>query len=206
MLSFILFSTVGAVVNRVRGGLWEDRLERKVGNKVIGFNKILNDVVFGLLFTILVCGEYLGSAAGIPIYTLNSDAWWVYPLSHGVMWLGRAPGWGGYIGGLIDKVPNRPETKFIDNLVARFDDDYIKRNTIALSIRGLFWGFCLTLPLLATGFFIPWPLLAGLLMGPAYLATAFCAEWFAKKRGLGWPWGEYLYGAILWFSVIVSIG
>lgn len=203
MIQEAIFAGTGFIMNRIRGGRYKDRLKLRVGNKVISMNKLLNDFVFATLCTFAYSTHYVGVVDGVANYQFIDSFWWEFLIFFGAMTLGRGLGWGGYVGGMVDKIANRPEVPFIDKMVKKFekDRDYVKRNTIALSVRGGIWGASLFAGFALTGNFTILPLVAGFLMGPVYLAVIELSDKLFSKRDHGWPYSEYVYGAVLWASV-----
>lgn len=202
-----LSASIGALMNRIRGGMLNDWLGN-TGIWALISGKTLNDIVFAAWFTFLFGITSLGFENNEPIYEVNFSLT-AFSILFGAMWLGRLPGWGTYIGGMIDKmVKPEKEIEQIDELVLSKTNYPVLRNTVALSLRGLMWSI-----MLAVGFFMAkvfaFPQinmvsvvqfsLCGLLMGPTYLITMeFIEKVLKKNRGLGWSWGEHVWGFVLW--------
>ena len=216
MISTILSAAIGTVINRVRGGLLNEWISGKGWSAFIG-GKMINDMVFALWFTVLLGLSYQGGVGSEAKYDSDFNLYAMLAL-FAAMWLGRAPGWGDYIGNMIRKQDNGgKEIEQIDELVRSDDPDDkpVLRNTVALSLRGVMW----TVPL-AAGFliakFVAFPaisvasliplILVGLLMGPVYLIAIEVSEKLLKRgRDMGWPYGEYFWGAVLWGAVACII-
>lgn len=193
MINLIIISFVGAVLNRVRGGGLHHTIERYVRFKILclrlnllakdGSFKFVKDIhalCYGLLF------GYLTSYSLIVVY-------------FAAMRLNFGPGWGGYIGAMIDRAisHNRRDIMFLDKW---FRSDRFPRLSgfLALTIRGLLGTIILAIPffILTPKYFIL--ALSGLLMGLVYLISIELSGFFFKDRTKGWHYGEYFYGALLW--------
>lgn len=206
MLSFFI-AVCGLLMNRIRGGgltvfSWDMNWTREGDSSFTkSAGKIGNDLVFALLFS-----AFLFSEIGVP-FLLSVAILFL------AMWGGRSVGWGTYIGGMIDKkVSGDKEVEIIDKLVLGKTDHPVLRNTAALSLRGLFWSFCLVIGFALVSFiaYIPLTFLLilpiGLLMGPIYLlAMTICERHQDAIRGFGWSIGEYLWGFVLWGSCATLI-
>ena len=138
-----------------------------------------NAVVFGIVAGLLIGSWYAGVLASLG------------------MFIGSAFGWGKYIGGIINKTfdPDEVEIRWIDWLVMRRTDYAVLRSVIALSLRGLIWSSCIALSIL-NPYYAP----IGLLMGVVYYAT------ISISKEKGWSYGEWVFGAILWGSLILVGG
>lgn len=220
MISTLLSTALGGLMNWVRGGNALGFIGKKFGEDVKKkFNiidKFLNDAVFGIWFAILAGTVYEGFIGETPTYTTHFS-WSVAAILAGVMSLGRAPGWGVYIGGMINKeITGEKEIEQIDELVLKDKTDKpVLRNAIALSLRGGMWSLSLAAGLLIVkllaysaiafeGILIT--ALAGLLMGPVYWVAIEIAEKVMKKhRNQGWWLGEVLFGGVLWGTVSLAV-
>jgi len=209
MLYNLFAAIIGCVFNRIRGGgltdlAWKMNWAHE-GDETFwkSFSKIINDVVFGLVFTFALNG-----------YTFSHFSFTTFFILYGMMFLGRAPGWGSYIGGMIDKeVKGEKEIEQIDEIILNKTNYPVLRNTIALSLRGAMWsvslmvGFALVAALgkavlpssfVYLGF-------VGLLMGPVYLTAIEVSDRLLNKgRGAGWQNGELMFGFVLWGATAVT--
>lgn len=200
MISFFLTVALGALMNRVRGGLINDQLKLSGrGLYALVNGKILNDVVYAAWFTMLLGLSYHGFINGAPSYTIDFN-WALFQMFALTMFLGRAPGWGEYIGGMIRRTVSKvPEITHIDELLFDNSNYPVLRNMVALSLRGVMWTAALGLGFdqFLTAFEF-WLLSAsGLLMGPTYLLSIEIMQRI-KKRDNGWQLGEWLWGGLLW--------
>lgn len=202
---FLVFSLIGAIANRVRGGGINDRLVKLEWiDSVDDFqNKLVHDIIFALIFS---------SIAPIAFVW---QFFWVFACLFLTMWAGRSVGWGVYIDGIIAaKKPEQGEVKIIDELVFSKTNHPVLRHTIALSLRGLFWTACLAvgfaLSYLPSGIPCPWGKISliGLLMGITYLCTARICQFITRKTGFKLPeWGasEMVWGFIMWGLIYAII-
>lgn len=202
MTIYLIFSIAitGLIMNRIRGGgltvlswdmNWTNRGKEKP-TKSIG--KILNDVVFGFLFSLLLIDGF------------NSDFFFSFVILFFAMWIGRSFGWGTYIGGMIEKrVSYEEEIVWIDKLILNKSNYPVARNAIALSLRGLMWTVSLVAGFFLVDVFaqVPKQIVylspVGLLMGLCYYLTIkFADRHEFLIRGKGWSLGEFLWGFVLW--------
>ena len=199
-LMYLLFFTtvIGAISNRMRGGGLHDVVSanpnliklcsklRLWKNGSLLYVKDLNALIFGCWF------GYLTTFGFIPLYYL-------------AMRISFAPGWGGYIGAMVDR------KTYHDRKDVLLLDKWFRSNTypvlsgyLALTLRGLMTTCILALP------FIPYTphwillMLIGASMGSIYL---LCIEVCGRitNRMNGWQWGEYVYGAFLWGAYHVAL-
>ena len=109
----LIAAFIGSIFNRIRGGgltnlAWKLNWAHE-GDETFwkSFSKIINDVVFGLFFT-LALNEF----------SFSNFSFTTFFIIYGMMFLGRAPGWGSYIGGMIDKeVKGEKEIEQIDEII-----------------------------------------------------------------------------------------
>lgn len=200
-LLLVVAAVLGALMHRVRGGLL-NILAAKYGLiktknaygelenpylKTAG--KLSNDIVYGLFNAALL-----------------GFTWHAALILSGAMMLGRHAGWGAYIMGMIQrKVLHEKEVEFIDEIVLQKDNYPYLRNAIALSLRGLLFTGALYLGFSVVGDIggsaTPFDvalLLSGLLMGGIYAISIEFAGKYKNNRHLGWGYGEYLIGGLLW--------
>lgn len=188
-----LYTVLGAIMNRVRGGAFTDYVKKKgwfiEEARVKSLSKIANDVVFALVFAVLI-----GKFSLFFIFVLYL-----------AMLGGRCLGWGRYIGSIIRKETDPyddAELPLVDRYLLNTSDQPVFRNTLALSIRGAIWGTSLAAGfIVATGQF--WYLLLipiSALMGLTYLISVETCEMLKNNRDSGWQMGEMFYGSILWGS------
>jgi len=214
MINTIISSALGSITNRIRGGGFH-YLFRRYGIDSLFGGKNFHDAVFALWFGVLFGTTYDGFIDGTPSYTVDLN-WLVVAILFGTMWLGRAPGWGAYIGGIIDKkVKQEKEIEQIDEFILHKTDKPVLRNVIALSLRGAMWTGALALGMLAikalTSVAVPAGgalllFVFGLLMGPTYWLAIELSEKVTKKgRAQGWPLGEYIWGGLLWGAISLLI-
>jgi hypothetical protein len=197
----ILITLLGAVMNRIRGGWLADfiypyperiklleRFKLMKEGEMVGV-KMLNAAVFGIVFGLLT-NPYL-----IPIHAL-------------VLRLAFAPGWGGYIGAILDRkiYKDRRDILILDKWF-RGEKFPVFNGWAALSLRGLMLTAVLAVPFIFYTKF--WFLmgLVGLTMGSCYLIPAIICEHFGNRQS-GWQWGEIFFGAVLWGSYyyLLAIG
>jgi hypothetical protein len=214
MFSTIISMALGAFFNRVRGGGLERFLVEKGWRTFIG-GKMIHDIVFAAWFTILVGMGYEGFVDGFASYSIDFDLGAALIL-FGAMWLGRAPGWGVYVGGMIRKhVTGEKEIEQIDRLVLSETDHPVLRNAIALSLRGLMWTVSLSVGflLLKLMWYSTIPVdgiillsLSGALMGATYfIGIEFVERVLKRFRDEGWAFSEYLWGGLLWAIITLTI-
>lgn len=209
MLSALLSLSLGAVCNRIRGGLWENHLPFS--------GKLFNVIVFSLFVLALQVQQVGTTGEGIPHYHLSFLAFLSAALAGIAMWLGQAPGWGRYIGALGGWENKKPEEVFLIDFILhllRLTPDFsaINQHTVTyhnpkqlrlwgfcgMTLRGFYWGALLSL---AT--FSVYPVLVSCLMGVVYLACIEVARATKGTGGKGWEWAEYVFGALLWVSVFI---
>lgn len=175
-----LLSLFGGFINRIRGGWFE----------LGALNKPINHILFGLTF-----GFQLPMTPKI-LYQM---------ICIGVgMWAATCFGWGSYIAGIIDnKNHKRGDSKILDWLFLRSDNNLIWRNTFALNIRGAVFGFFIALGFVAGEYFgyphVNYPqiiVLAGFMMGFIYKLSCDISEHFGDRSD-GWQVGEFLFGTYL---------
>lgn len=198
LMNILLVALLGSFLNRVRGGwltttVWKLNIAN-YGDETFykSFGKVLNDVVYAILFTCFILGKF------------QANIFFILYLS---MLLGRSPGWGVYIGGIINKVVRKEEEiEWIDELILNKTNYPALRNSLALSLRGFMWSssllFGITLAatyesvILPSKFMYIMPL--GLTMGFIYWLACIISEKTSMGRGWGWSLGEYMFGFILW--------
>jgi len=213
----ILICIIGALVNRIRGGLltnlyckylinkgWQYRAAINEAEKRLkAFSKHFNHVIFALVFTILLS----------PVTT--SQAFWCLTLLSLGMLGGSSFGWGNYIeamiSGKIDK--NRTDEYFSDKVLFHFANKPVLAGFLALSMRGMIWTMCIAISLViisTVGVNIPFTsyliIPAGLLMGSCYLLAIKISEFlFDGMRGHGWQIGELIFGGYLWSIIYLCL-
>lgn len=208
---FSLIFIFGFIFNRIRGGLLTDlvnstpKLRKKVVStcfydrekKEVRYAKVLHDLVFTLIFSIVLKATFFGS---VFIYL--------------GMLAGRSMGWGAYIGGLIDDtIKDGGEIKFIDKLFLTNKDHPDIRNTAALGIRGMMWTACIAfgiaigcsdvISLKQIGLII----ISGLPMGVIYNAVFEIDERYKIALPLVGAWGiaEMFFGGYLWSTLYLIL-
>ena len=213
-MQHLLSIALGTFVNRVRGGLFNKWISG-LGISALTSGKVLNDVAFALWFTIISGMTYNGVVDGAPDYSITFNVLAAL-IMFGAMFLGRAPGWGEYVGGMVEqRVTGKKEIEHIDELVLSDINYPVLRNAAALSLRGAMWtvslaaGFLLckfiAYPHIA-GYSLIWLALSGLLMGAVYFVAIEIAERFTgKDRDYGWALGEYIWGGLLWLSCSLAV-
>ncbi len=180
---------IGAISNAIRGGQWRGWLG--VTGKYEWFP---SDTINALIY-------------GIVVYYVTSNPL-IAAVSMPLMWLGALPGWGDYIGALGGwRIDNLKEIKLIDILISPLKKRPKWWGFAGLTIRGLYWGFILSLPFfwfdISTAISF---ILCGSSMGIAYWAAL---NWMKYRIGkvsdewtqAGWGLGEIFYGAILWSAL-----
>jgi hypothetical protein len=140
--------------------------------------------------------------------------WWHAMIAGFAMWAGaQAGGWGAYVGTMIGDKPPHSEVKWIDTIIKPLEKWPVLWGFVGLSLRGMLWGLLLSMAI--------WhwlPILAGLSMGLVYLMTLRLGRylktvtsyrWPNGKRvfrhDIGWLWGEWMHGFILWYASFVGI-
>lgn len=138
------------------------------------YNRTYNALLFGIVLG-LISGDILtGLLFAVAMFT------------------GQSLGWGRYIGALGGWETNRlEEVFFIDALISSFKDKMRLWGFMGLTLRGILWGSCLALPVMSII-----PVIGGALMGVCY--------WIAIKLfdRAGWEYAEFLFGGVLWVSVV----
>jgi len=216
-MSVISIAILGAVMNKIRGGLIADKYYNwliKDGYEPVDaiykaerfwkpFAKHLNHVVFAMVFLLPLD----------PIYQTQSLLCLVL-LSAGMLG-GSSWGWGGYISSAIDRKidHNRDDVLLLDKWF-RGNDEPVLSGWAAMSLRGFMWTGCIALSFIllkAFGVEVPnkvfWIAPVGLSMGTCYLVSMeICQRLPFMKRGNGWQIGEYVFGAVLWGSLAYFLG
>lgn len=142
----------------------------------VSYGKTINDVAFGVAVW-LTTGRLTSGALGVL-----------------AMAIGRAPGWGRYIGAMHGwETEELKEWEPIDWLIKPLRHDMVLWGTVGLCLRGMFWGACLSL---ATGDAMAIP--AGCCMALCYMIGHDLARESENRNGTGWEISEYLFGALLW--------
>lgn len=155
------------------------------------------------------------------------------------MYAGSTIGWGRYIGAIIGNLnkpftewePIDRATSYIltrwlksgvnQKYMGKHDDGVTDKifyrpvktlrlmGVIALSLRGAFWGLCITASVLlltlvshaiwGTGVtFSVAPVFGGMMMGSVYFLSVEIQRKIQGNANEGWPLGEWLFGAVLW--------
>lgn len=185
---------IGAVSNAWRGGQIKipSRYAAKLPAWVPERKSLPNDPVNAAVFAVamaLVTGIWV---AAIPAFIL--------------MWVGAAPGWGAYIGAMVDGSNPEKEVLVIDDVIKPWKHNPRAWGFAGLTLRGALWGFLLAVSvvyvsLVAAAAFI----LAGAAMGIVYDLSHKFVRTFGKNkkwRGLsGWQFSEYTFGAVLWLPL-----
>lgn len=208
MIESILVGCIGGLMNWVRGGnalgFIGKKFGKRIGDLFDAVDKILNDVVYATLFSILTVGLSLKA----------------YAILHVSMLIGRAQSWGLYKGNLIKKRnQQRAESKsdgvdWINKLLGLDGIDetgWRWKNTLALSVIGTVWSTALAAGLLivyslvqaaAPSTMLPLAF-SGAMMGPIVAASVEAAGLVfgqdEKGRAQGWWIGEALMGFWLWY-------
>lgn len=214
---WLLITILGAVTNRIRGGMltnlyyeyliskgWQYRIAIETAeSKLKTFSKHLNHFIFALVFTILLSPN-----------NFIQTFWCLILLSLGMLG-GSSFGWGNYIeamiSGKIDK--NRTDEFISDKVLNYFASKPILAGFLALSVRGMVWTICICISLViisTIGVNIPSKsyliIPAGLLMGSCYLLAIKISEYlFDGVRGHGWQIGELIFGGYLWLIIYLLI-
>lgn len=217
-MTILLFSLLGALINRIRGGFATDLYAEYLVSKGLTFKKAieeaektvktaskhLNHLVFAVAFaTLFLCSGYYHTF------------WTLILLSLGML-SGSSFGWGNYIEAMIsNKVDyDRTDAPVSDWVFFKLAHKPILAGCFALSVRGLLWTSCLGIALTIlseigcifdTNAFYIIPM--GLLMGMVYLVCIeLCGLFSEVGRGRGWQVGELAWGAILWGSLAYFLG
>lgn len=176
----------------VCGGIWN-----RIRGDGIPYGKTANDLAFGLLVGI-AAGSYVVAALGVL-----------------AMAIGRAFGWGVYIGALGGWERHElKEFEPIDVIIAAWKPDVIAKTDegfvynpiwrlrmwgfLGLMLRGMIWGACIGI---AIG--NAWPVIGGALMPICYLTAMTIHK---DRNDKAWETGEYLFGAILWTFSFSALG
>ena len=185
-LYLLLSVVVGAVTNRIAGGLTDILLERDTPGKLI------NAAIF-LVFAMLTVVNELGSIDALLLLTI-------------AYWAGRQVNHGDYIGAIMGKIKGTApgtiefkEVPQIDKLLGRrynHSTDKVKWGTVGLSATGIVGTFLMGLTLHSIVF-----IAVGALKGPCYWLTVKFARRLHGNPGKGWGYGEYLYGGVLFGSL-----
>lgn len=185
---------VGAVSNAWRGGQIKipSRYASKIPSWVPERKSLPNDPVNAAAFAItmaLVTGVWL---VALPAFIL--------------MWIGAAPGWGAYIGAMVDGSKPEKEVLMIDDIIKPWKNNPRAWGFAGLTLRGTLWGFTLAVcaswfSFFAAAMFV----VAGATMGVVYDLSHKFVRAFGKNkkwRGLsGWQFSEYTFGAVLWLPL-----
>jgi len=175
-----------AAIANIIGGAYLNRL-RGSGQKFLRFmNKWWLALAYGLEQGFHV-EHFIYTWAFDPLKAL---------LCFGAMKTGYLVGWD--VNAFYGQAP-RDKNNFLDFFTPRAFRAHPKAQcTYRLSLRGLFWGVLLSLPILS-----PWPLVAGLMMGPVYFFGCYlcCVKYKLTDDGL--KVAEPLFGAIMVFSAFV---
>lgn len=137
---------------------------------------------------------------GVTSWLLSGSAW-IGALSAVGMAIGQAPAWGGFIAAMR----------------GQSETDSVAWGIEAMTVRGLFWGTCLSLPVIAYWYvnhfvdgnkmvcFVIATMMAGAAQGVVYYGMI---RLFAAFRSNGntwfndWTCAEMAHGALLWVSLI----
>lgn len=200
MVHVILIAITGGLMNWIRGGNALTFAGKKFGEvwakRLNAVDKTLNDIAYAMVMI-------------FPLPILNFYSFLVLLAS---MWIGRAPGWGTYIGNIIKKeVQDFKEVQWIDDLVFAGKKDYPRlRSVVALGLRGIMWSTALAGGLFVAYAFMnavpPTTLLllipAGAAFGLIVLASVeimgLIKGQHEEGRSQGWPLSEVLMGVYLW--------
>ncbi len=213
----ISITILGAVMNKIRGGLiadfylkhlvkhgyHPDYAREKAEKFWKPFAKHFNHVVFALVFMLALK----------PIYQTQGLLCLVL-LSAGMLG-GSSWGWGGYIDSAVEKKidHNRDDVKLLDKWF-RGNDEPVLSGWAAMSVRGFMWTGCIAISFIlmkAFGVAVPNKVFliapVGLSMGTCYLVSMeICQRLPYMKRGNGWQVGEYVFGAVVWGSLVYFLG
>lgn len=164
---------LGAILNRVRGGLFNNRTGIFWGY-FKKYDKILQPVLFGII-------------------TLN-------PLAGAAMWLGQSPGWGLYVGALGGFNKAGEEQSWIDCLIESLESRPRLWGFAGLSIRGVFWGTAIGLATLNP--FMPFlGALMPLFYWPCMEVSKKLQSVYGRDKvqaEAGWAWSEWFWGGFIW--------
>lgn len=179
------------------GAIWN-----RIRGDGIPFGKTANDLAFGLLV-----GLYLQSVTYGALATLG-------------MAIGRAPGWGVYIGCLgrwettdlkewapIDWMLRnlKPKPVSVEGKIHKYMPEHLRfYGYLALMGRGMFWGAMIGIAIGS-----PLPAVGGLLMPMCYQAgmaiyPKYVDEEYSRVKA--WETGEILFGAVLWYYTALGLG
>ena len=200
----MLYMLLGAVSNGIRGGqLWRwlqflfgllpkkfKKKHKKKLQSIVAFvekhtpHDPINAVTFALCVYFISMDKVAGALAFI------------------CMMLGASPGWGAYIGAIMHQ-PKESEQTWIDRLIENLDG--VKWGVMGLTLRGLFWGLFISIPLFYSGLYLAgaWAIFAGSMMGLIYLATIRFTE-RVLRTGTGWAESELVFGAWLWSCLSIA--
>ena len=181
---------IAGLSNAIRGGQWRTWLKVPEESKWNWSNDC--DSYNALIF-----------AASVLYVTGNS---WLALACIPAMFLGATPGWGDYIGALFGiRHENLVENKFLDPLIKKLKDSPRAWGFAGLTLRGLWWGFCLAVPFYCFGYHTAACnfLFTGAYMGLVYLAAGFWVKTRLNTNdelaaGPAWGLGEVFWGVVLW--------
>ncbi len=202
----MFYPVIGAISNGIRGGqLWRwlgfirnhlpASVQKKHGkrlDKFIGWVRDYtpHDAVNALIFAACV-------------YGITHDKV-IAAVAFALMWLGASPGWGEYIGAIINRKKGKaPEVPIIDMAIEPLTGTLW--GVAGLTLRGLFWGLMLAVPFIFNQQFIAAILfaVAGSCMGLIYWGVIRIAQKF-PALGSGWSASEIVFGAVLWLPLAVA--
>lgn len=196
----ILFSIIGAFLNRVRGGHLADLIRVRPKPLSLARKLKLWDEEKQKLNYVKDFNFFCLSA-----YICSSQGWIFLPVFYGSLKLAFSFGWGNYIGAIVNgtETLGRDDVKIIDKYIFdRPEIPLLARGILAMTARGLILSLCLYLGFVVAYFFgndLANPLIAfiGLPMGLIY----WIAKLISKSTWNIWGVGEYLFGAYLWLTL-----
>ena len=115
------------------------------------------------------------------------------------MIIGETPGWGAYVGTIGGITPPHPQVKWIDKIIQPLIKYPFWWAFAGLTIRGLFWGACLSVTSLNI-WFIPF----SLSMGICY-AIGMNSKIAIPPILDGWKLSELLYGFMLGLGLVYQL-
>lgn len=171
----LIAAIIGGVLNMARGGVFA----RWLGS----FGKPLNHLSYGLLILTMGYSWYLALAGAL------------------LAWVTFSFGWGRYVGALIEQKVRHDETeiKWIDRAIEAHEGNWLKFGVYGLTLRGLIIGVPFAI-LLSN----PYLVLSGASMGLCYALAAFMCRKIDKLK-YAWAAGEFIFGAVIWFTIYAGV-
>ncbi|CAB5212896.1 hypothetical protein UFOVP191_58 [uncultured Caudovirales phage] len=177
---------IGALSNAIRGGQWKAFVPEK-------YHWINSDAINATIYMATV--YYLTGSAYLSL------------ASFAAMWLGAMAGWNKYIGFLGGwEQGELSKLAYIDFFISPLKKWPRLWGFFGLSLRGLMWGICLSIPFFIFGYHavaIKFIYLSAT-MGICYLLSI---EYMLSRiptgnwQGAGWGISELVYGGVLWHAL-----